>query len=99
MSDDLVDRLTAMFAEVLGATGIGPDDDFFALGGHSLLVGRLLGRIKRELGVHVTAPAFFAGPSAGHLAVLIRDALAGGAEAATAVTTATGTRLGPGSSR
>src|SRR6185437_13859383 len=29
--------LCGLFAQVLGAAGVGLDDDFFALGGHSLL--------------------------------------------------------------
>src|SRR5262249_41964988 len=37
--------LAELFAEVLGAVGIGVDDDFFDMGGHSLLAARLIDRI------------------------------------------------------
>ncbi|RSS78324.1 phosphopantetheine-binding protein, partial [Streptomyces sp. WAC06614] len=33
--------LCRIFGEVLGVSGVGADDDFFALGGHSLLTTRV----------------------------------------------------------
>ncbi|WP_199520477.1 non-ribosomal peptide synthetase, partial [Kitasatospora sp. MBT63] len=42
--------LCALFGEVLGVEGVTIDDNFFALGGHSLLVTRLVSRIRTELG-------------------------------------------------
>ncbi|MFI9522048.1 phosphopantetheine-binding protein, partial [Streptomyces narbonensis] len=38
--------LCDLFAEVLGIPDVGVDDDFFHLGGHSLLVTRLISRIR-----------------------------------------------------
>ncbi|MFE7932588.1 non-ribosomal peptide synthase/polyketide synthase [Streptomyces sp. NPDC057456] len=40
----------AEFAAVLGVERVGPDDDFFALGGHSLVAMRLVSRIRTVLG-------------------------------------------------
>lgn len=45
--------LAGLFAEVLERTRVGPDDDFFDLGGHSLLVARLLSRVDRRFGVRI----------------------------------------------
>jgi len=47
------ETLASLFAEVLGIDRIGVDDDFFALGGHSLRVIRLIWRIREELEVDV----------------------------------------------
>ncbi len=47
--DDVERRLQELWAELLGRPGIGRDDDFFALGGDSLLVARLVGRMREQL--------------------------------------------------
>jgi len=45
--------LALLWCDLLGVGTVGPDDDFFALGGHSLLVSRLRGLIRRTLRVDV----------------------------------------------
>ncbi len=47
------ERLAAVWRELIPNTEPGADDDFFALGGHSLLAGRLVTRIRAELGVEL----------------------------------------------
>ncbi|MEO3871095.1 amino acid adenylation domain-containing protein [Nonomuraea sp. B12E4] len=47
------ETLAAIWAELLGRERVGVTDDFFALGGHSLLVVRLVGRIDDEFGVEL----------------------------------------------
>ncbi|WP_131732593.1 non-ribosomal peptide synthetase [Actinomadura formosensis] len=69
----LEQRLCELFAETLGLAEIGIDDDFFDMGGHSLLVTRLAGRIRRELGVDLRAGAVFDRPTACRLAELLAD--------------------------
>ncbi|HEX8529698.1 MAG TPA: amino acid adenylation domain-containing protein, partial [Cytophagales bacterium] len=45
--------LVAIWEEVLGRTGIGVQDNFFTLGGHSLKATRLVSRIHKQFGVKV----------------------------------------------
>lgn len=46
--DALEARIAALFAEVLGGGTPGVEEDFFALGGHSLHAVQLLARLRRE---------------------------------------------------
>nr|BFE27880.1 hypothetical protein GCM10010200_001310 [Actinomadura rugatobispora] len=76
-------RLCELFAETLGLAGVGVDDDFFDLGGHSLLVTRLAGRIRRELGTAVRAGALFERSTVERLAELLEGTAEGGTGAST----------------
>ncbi|MET9609962.1 non-ribosomal peptide synthetase [Streptomyces sp. NPDC006512] len=63
--------IAGVWAAVLGASRIGPDDNFFKLGGHSLLAIKLVSRVRAELGVALPVKAVYANPRLRDLAAHI----------------------------
>jgi amino acid adenylation domain-containing protein len=53
------EALCAIFAEVLGVERVGVDDNFFALGGDSLKATRIVGRMRRTLGLDASIRTIF----------------------------------------
>ncbi|MFC8198279.1 amino acid adenylation domain-containing protein [Streptomyces sp. NPDC057298] len=53
------EALCALFAEVLGVERVGIDDSFFSLGGNSLKATRLIGRMRRSLGIETSIRTIF----------------------------------------
>ena len=58
----------AVVAELLGLTNIGMNEDFFLLGGHSLLGAQLIATLSDQLGVEIPLRSLFEGPSVRELA-------------------------------
>jgi len=59
----LVDALCALVASVLGVGRVDADDDFFALGGHSLMATQLVSRVRETFGVDLPLRAVFEAPT------------------------------------
>jgi len=51
MPDKLQERVDAIWSQALGVKKIGTDDNFFALGGHSLLGVKMLAEIQARIGM------------------------------------------------
>ncbi|HEX6913189.1 MAG TPA: phosphopantetheine-binding protein, partial [Longimicrobium sp.] len=60
---------------LLPASRVGTADDFFALGGHSLLLMRLVARVQAEFGVDLSIRAVFAHPTLQSLAAEVERAI------------------------
>lgn len=70
--DDLERRLADVWRELLAVEEVGLEDDFYALGGNSMLAFRLRQRLTRDLGVVLEMRDVLGTPVLGGLAELVR---------------------------
>jgi len=71
-------RVAAIWQELLGRERIGVEDDFFALGGHSLLVTQLASRLRRTFGIEFPLAELFAGATVASIAAQVEQKLTEG---------------------
>lgn len=64
-------RLAGIWANLLGRSSVGVEDNFFDLGGHSILVPALQQRILEEFGRHISIVELFNWPTVRHQARLL----------------------------
>jgi acyl carrier protein len=65
---ELEARIAAVWRELLGVEGVGVEDNFFDLGGHSLLLIRLQARLASDLGQELSVVELFQFPTVRSLA-------------------------------
>jgi amino acid adenylation domain-containing protein len=68
------ERLTTIWEEVFGFQQIGINDDFFQLGGHSLLVMQVLSRVRVAFNVEVPLRRLFEARTIAEMAELVTEA-------------------------
>jgi amino acid adenylation domain-containing protein len=71
------ETIAAVWREVLGVPRVGVHDDFFALGGNSLVALRLIARIRQAAGAEVPVAALLQGPTVEQLARAVADRQSG----------------------
>ncbi|WP_425454130.1 amino acid adenylation domain-containing protein [Nocardia tenerifensis] len=72
--------IAEVFADLLGVARVGLDDDFFALGGNSLLAAQAVGRLRAATGATISVQWFFTDATVAGLAARIGARSAGQAD-------------------
>lgn len=71
IADPVTARLAAIWGDILGVSGVAPEDDFFALGGHSLNAVRMIARVRKDFGVSLPLGKLFEAPRLEAFAALL----------------------------
>ncbi|MCB9730019.1 MAG: amino acid adenylation domain-containing protein [Deltaproteobacteria bacterium] len=66
--DEVQRRVAAIWRDLLEVSDLGIDDNFFDLGGHSMLLARLMARVEREFGRATPMVVLFENPTVRSLA-------------------------------
>ncbi len=72
--------MAAVWASVLAVPQVGRHDNFFGIGGHSLLAAELVGKLNRALGIDLTLRQLFETPTVRGLALTALQRLAATAD-------------------
>jgi amino acid adenylation domain-containing protein len=66
-------RIANIFEQILGISTVGVTDNFFDIGGHSLLAVRLISELEKAFGLNLPLPALFEASTPRELAGIIRN--------------------------
>lgn len=69
--NEVEEHVARIWSEALGISAVGVEDDFFALGGHSLAAVQIAATMRSELGVTLDMASFFETPTVAHTALLV----------------------------
>ena len=72
---DMERELCEIWQEVLNIEKVGIKDNFFLLGGHSLLLTRMTAQIRKQIGIHVDLKQVYGHPDVKALTVLVESQL------------------------
>jgi acyl transferase domain-containing protein/thioesterase domain-containing protein len=72
--DDIERTITTIWEDLLGVSGVGRDEDFFDLGGTSLVAARMFALIARRYGRRLPLSTLVNAPTVATLVAVIRDA-------------------------
>ena len=87
----VVEELVALtWGDVLKCTAVGPRDNFFGLGGHSLAAIETLFRVQKQFSVGLSLNEFFSNPTVAQQAALISERLFNDGLPATGISSSAG---------
>lgn len=70
-------RISAFVSALMGGREVGRDENFFLIGGHSMLAAQLLAKVRENFGVSLTLRQLFETPTVATLAVSVEQRLSG----------------------
>jgi hypothetical protein len=76
-SDSVTARLCVLIGGLMGVPEIRPGDNFFLIGGHSLLAAQLMAKVRAQFGVSLSLRQVFESPTAELLALAIERSAVG----------------------
>jgi acyl transferase domain-containing protein len=74
-TNEVEEKLAALWQDLLGIQRVGIHDDFFGLGGHSLLATQIVARVRDLFQLDLPLQAIFEAPTIARFAQLIEDAI------------------------
>ncbi|WP_199551428.1 acyl carrier protein [Streptomyces sp. N35] len=69
----LVDEVAQLWAEFFTGREVGPEDDFFALGGNSMTGIKIIDRVAEDYGVQLSVRDFYLAQTPSRVAELIEQ--------------------------
>ncbi|MGC5041538.1 MULTISPECIES: phosphopantetheine-binding protein [unclassified Streptomyces] len=69
--DSLVREISTLWGEYLNSNDIGSDDEFFAVGGNSLIGIKIIDRVAADYGVELSVRDFYLAQTPARVAALI----------------------------
>ncbi len=76
--NEMEEKIATIWQEILGIDRVGVHDNFFDLGGNSLVGLKVISRIKAELNADVTGVSLFEGPTVSAFVKLLQSSEEGG---------------------
>ena len=77
------ERVAGILAQLLGLESVGAEDNFFMLGGHSLLGTQVIIRLRDIFGIELSLRSIFEAPTVAELAARVESSLIARLEAMT----------------
>lgn len=71
--ESLVREIAALWGELLNGPEVGADDDFFTIGGNSLIGIKIIDRVAQDYGVELSVRAFYLALTPARVAELVEQ--------------------------
>src|SRR5581483_9658301 len=75
--DEVEELLATIWGELLGGVRVGVNDNFFEIGGHSLMATQVMSRVREVFGVEVGLRRLFEGATVRELSEAVREGMGG----------------------